>query len=619
MVHGHHHHLSAGSLGRSSSASNRKSNESDGKGVFSRVLGNLKRRSHEKDEKEEEESHVPAWKQRQDWIANYECTHHPDRPRVDKQTQEVLSDVEYAAKLQRLQERSERYHGLSHRRSKTPPRINTNIPNFSYSSKSPKSNRESARFGSIDSKAECPPNGHETSKEHNPRDTVSSSTVSPGAMTIQVYRASAMDRGPIVRHSTESNSNSNSSINQGPLLPRKAYNPNESRKHHDSRKASSSSHKKAASTDSRIATAAEPAHHRGLGITFSSSDPDTSSAQTALETDTSRRTSASLQSPRKCPWPDCGAVLVSAQEQKDNLCASCHEALYPRESAFFGPRDHKPAAATEGEMQALQALVGSRADTDSWESAGENKEQGQSVDRSPVMYDFKLQPAPLGKRRRLPGPGAGAEHRNRSERRLSHISRRMSIVSPLFASRSRRRRSSVQDTRTFAERKTAQADANVDTNGNGYVSSSKGKGKEKEKEPDSHDFYGYWSGGGVSSSGEEYHSFHSQSRSQSRSRSRSPNDDSSWTTDTLSTSSSDASAPLQPQASSNKDYSDIPRFVPPNTAERNSRDSALYQEIEDIIDSYIGDGRDKQRKASAVASFYTKEPTAVRMRREGFF
>ncbi|KAI2641633.1 hypothetical protein GGS26DRAFT_597431 [Hypomontagnella submonticulosa] len=599
MVHGHHRHLSAGSLRRSGSGSNRKSNGSDGKGVFSKVLGSIRRRSHEKQEekeqeKEEEETHAPAWKQRQDWIAKYECTHHPDRPRVDKRTQEVLTDVEYAAKLQRLQERSERYHGLSHQRSNTPPRINTNIPNFSYSSKSPKGNRESPPGLN---KTGWPPSGHKSPTDHDSGERDPISPVSPGAMTIQVYRASAMDRGPIIRHSSESKSN------QGPLLPRKAYNPNESHKKLVSRGSSSSHKRGGTSTDSR----APVQINRGLGITIYS-DLDSSSAQTTTTNNSSRRPSASLASPQKCPWPDCGAVLTTAQEKKDNLCASCHSALYPRESAFFGPSSD-PAAATDADLRALEALIGARVDT--------AEDRGQLVDRAPVAYEFKLQPAPRGKRRRrLPG----AEHRNRSERRLSHVSRRMSVVSPLSVNRSRQRRRSsnssnvVQDTRSFTERKTSQTDANTHTNNN--TDSSKGKDK------DSHNLFGYW--GSSSGSGDsEYHSFHT--RSPSRSHSPSPSD-ASWTTDTRSTcsSSDEEEASASPGNRDKHAADDFLHFVPPNTAERNSRDSALYQEIEDIIDSYTQDGgksatENEQRKADVVASYYAKEPTAVRMRREGFF
>ncbi|KAI0840008.1 hypothetical protein F5Y06DRAFT_308845 [Hypoxylon sp. FL0890] len=593
MVNEQQNHRSAGSLRRSGSSADRKHNSGSSSGsVLSRVLGSF-RHKHQEDKKRR----PSRPEEQQDWIANYKGTHRPDRPLVDKRFRTILPDDEYVAKLEHLQERNERFHGLSDRsRSKTPPPIQTNVPNFSYSSTSPKGTRGSPLSPTF-AKTEWQPVDEALL---NRRERALRSPISPETVTIQLYPESDLDRGRIVRHIARTTPQY--------LLPRKVYDPYESAAESSSQE--SLLKRKRSSADFPTGETVRRELHSPVHDDISSSSPgltrDSSPASpfrsrevispVTPEDESINRRFTSPEPPRTCPWPGCNAVLVTEQEKKDNLCANCHESLYPRESAFFGSNENQKPEIDDARLEALHALLGTRVDVARDVHVDRvHKGTARLVNSRFNTNEFKLQPAPTGRRRR---PSLGPRRNDGNE---SDIVRR---VSP-----SPRGRDHIgfQDARWYpSPRKTQDTKPKPKPKRDGQESDREARDFPRTGSPDHSDW--------------------------------------SWTTDSRSTETSDddtippyylrqkkykdpsvaatiSSSTNENERRGNKDKSG-PEPAPPTQREP-SRDTILYREIEEIIDCYttvddISTEEHERRKADAIASFYMKEPEAVEMRRKGF-
>ncbi|KAI1214848.1 uncharacterized protein F4807DRAFT_10114 [Annulohypoxylon truncatum] len=263
MIQEHHHDQGAGQERRVGSKHRLSSSGSSNNGsVISRVLGSFRQKiREERNKKKKKSSSLDFGEGHDDWAAvaaaNYQGTHHPDRPSQDKRVKTILSDDEYAAEIERMQERSQSHYntgvhydtgghyGADEQRaaSRTSSQL-TDLPNFSYSSKSPKHRKSSASPASPafpmfeghewPQPPREPPRENASMKDHfqyqhqpqappqPPQSQLQSvmSPVSPSARTIQVYNECSndvLDRGPIVRHIATTRPHL--------LLPRKAPSP----------------------------------------------------------------------------------------------------------------------------------------------------------------------------------------------------------------------------------------------------------------------------------------------------------------------------------------------------------------------------------------------------------
>ncbi|KAI1138762.1 hypothetical protein F5Y05DRAFT_350135 [Hypoxylon sp. FL0543] len=612
MVNEPYNHRSAGSLRRSGSNANRKHSSggsSNSGSVLSRVLGSFrhKRQEDKKSRPSKSEGH------QLDWIANYKGTHHPDRPLVDKRIRTILPDDEYAAKLERLQERNQISHGLNDRsKSATPPPIQTSIPNFSYSSTSPKGTRGSQLSPKF-TRTEWQPI-IDTTPPNTGNRTLRSPT-SPETVTIQLYPESDLDRGRIVRHIARTTPQY--------LLPRKAYDPDESAA--ESSPQESPHKRKRSSADFPAGKTVwheprSPIHGDSIppppDLTRDSSPAsptrsrEVRSPVTPVDEHRNHRF-ASPEPPRTCPWPGCNAVLVTEQEKADNLCASCHESLYPRESAFFGPNERREPEVDDARLEALHALLGTRVDVAKDVHVDEihTGTAARLVKSKFSTKEFKLQPAPAGRRRR---PSLGPRRDDGSRNDIA----RHASPSPLGRGG---QHIGFQDARWYpSPLRTPVSKPQPQPQSLPLLDTEENDGETR---------FLTRTGPGDSSNG------------------------SSWpTTDSRSAESSDDDddtgfrRPYEPGERNKDSYAATSNIPPPitnptTTDERRgnkgnpdpqpeqqrgpSRDTVLYREIEEIIDCYttVGDiaaEDNERRKADAVASFYAKEPEAVEMRRKGF-
>ncbi|KAI1415245.1 hypothetical protein F5Y13DRAFT_196593 [Hypoxylon sp. FL1857] len=612
MVHEHQHPRSTGSLSRKGSKANRNHNSSgsgSSGGVISRVLGSFRQKHREDKNRGSSRSEGDQ----QDWIANYKGTHRPDRPLVDKRIRTILPDDEYAARIEQMQERNQRYYGLGGQdRRPTPPPIQTSIPNFSYSSTSPKG----AKGNSLSPTTAWTEWRHIDSAPSSVVNPTPRSPISPETVTIQLYPESDLDRGRIVRHIARTAPQY--------LLPRKAYSPDEESAAESSPQGSLHKRKRSSAD---FPAAADPVHRQLRSPTHddrNSPPPDLTCDSSPISPSGSRNPLSPLTPvdehsprriaspepppPRTCPWPDCNAALLTEREKQDNLCAKCYEALHPRESEFFGPpRERRKPDVEDARLEALKALLGTRVDVAKDVHVDEIHTAAaptRLVNSRFNMNGFKLQPAPVGRRRR---PSLGPRRNDGSKGDIT----RHGIPSPPRSGD----HIGFQDARWYPSPRTTP-DINT-------------KPKPKAVEPPSQKELDREDGG-------------------SRSRTESPgNSDSSWTTDTRRTESSDDEGAVQhytlePEPKPrDKDVGDAATVASRTNNERRGdkgnpdsqparrgqqrrpRDTVLYKEIEDIIDCYttteeVSAEENERRKADAIASYYMMEPEAVEMRRKGF-
>ncbi|KAI1104323.1 hypothetical protein F4804DRAFT_352340 [Jackrogersella minutella] len=611
MVWRHHHHESAGLPRRVSSkhSRNHSNASSSGDSVLSRVL-NFRQKRREGKKKILQE---PA-KQQDDWSANYKGTHHPDRPRLDKRIRTVLPDDQYAAKLERMQEKSEKHYAQGERSgsmTSPPPRPQRS---FSHASKSPKGRRILSPPTSVELE-------RRPSKQHDDMNRTQGSSASPGARTPQENNATGLDRGRIVRHIAQTDPML--------LLPKTASDPDESstrsspRESFYKRKRSSSEYQSSETTHrhSRKSTIYENpnATTTGFGLAVHSparsprtappsppaSPKATPTSPPPADKDKDTKSRGFFPEPvRMCPWPGCNAVLATTQEKEGNLCTTCREALCPRESTFFDPRPSKPPVVKDEDLDTLKAVVGTRVSiAENVRIRGHPRGSAKLVDSKFSISGFKLGPPPLGK-----GPRPSQVRRSEDENMGGQASPSHS------SSPDRSKHIGFQDVRwsppspkMVKKPLTILHLPMVEEN-----SEREHNGSDRSRSPDTN--------GG------------------------------SWTTDSLSTESSDGEsashraephspphspphqdslvAPLARQNSSSPPHQgrapSAQLVAVRETHHRQpSRDSILYREIEDIIDCYTlveenSDEEKERRKASTIASFFEKEPEAVEMRKKGF-
>ncbi|KAI1659045.1 hypothetical protein F4813DRAFT_37249 [Daldinia decipiens] len=599
MVHENRRHRSAGSARKSSFTTSLRRNSSGS--FISRVLGSFRHKHHE--EKGKKTSAQETGEQ-QDWIANYRGTHHPDRPRVDKRTQEMVSDEEYAARLGWIRGKSQGHCEPSdHNRPSQAP-----VPNFSYSSTSPRSNRMSSMSPTFAETGQ-PSRDWAPSKEAATTDPTLVSPVLPGVGAIRTYNASSLDRGPIIRYSEGSEK-------RAPPPPRKISATSQHSKRRGSR--GSMLGGKRTETDVEITNLPNrktktpmyngyPISEHAPGLILNSSP-------------------TSPAAPLTCPWRGCYAVLSTAQEKEDNLCTTCREALFPRESAFFGP---SPTVIQNTHLKTLQALTGSPNTTN---------EHGQTRTERSSARSFKLLPAPRGKRR--------------------HI-----IEARRMASNEGDNDDGHGDSSSDSEKESGN-----ETDGSAWSTFSPDSNQQaslgiQDASPFSPLHEGIFGtsprslgirfNGGIEHG--DNHTYENGGREEveeSLSPHTKPPSDKSWTTDLQSTSSSSGDELASPYSDVDMETALRDLYPPPliariQSGERvsqpqrpsnvyRSRDTLLYREIEDIIDCYAypeetktktktGPGPDiaeqeqeqERHKADAAATYFADESEAE-MRRSGF-
>ncbi|KAK6951868.1 hypothetical protein Daesc_006393 [Daldinia eschscholtzii] len=640
MVHEHHRHRSVGSPRKSSFSTGLRRNSSAS--LLSRVLGSFRRKSHEGKGKKTSSAGKGKEDHQRDWIANYKGTHHPDRPRVDKRTQEMMSDEEYAAQIRRMQERSQRHYGLSDDHGRTPQ---SPVPNFSYSSMSPRSNRISSLTPTYTEPRWLPEEDRPPPKDNAIADFVLSSPVSPSTRTIQIFNASALDRGPIIRYSDESN-------RRVSPLPEKtssfATQPSEGRRSSGGSKINRTAvdidmsqllNRKPKTSISSPSPTSEfaPGLILNSSPTLAPRTPSTSAANT------NSPLSPSPSPPRTCPWRGCHVILTTAREKKDNLCTRCYESLCPRESAFFGPSP--PSTVQDTHLETLQALVGATAGTDeeyAYATAGSTTHrQHARFDRRFSVGSFKLLPAPRGKRRQVfearQRAGSGGSSSDGSDKESGNESDG-SIWSTSLSARAAHHHHHLYpplnlnlnpQTQTQAQDTISPIPPLRRSSSFGHISQpTNPRLLNNEEEADK------------------------------------PPTDNSWTTDTrassLSSSSSSFNGPVSPYSdpdihatrdlypspliarvqSTDQTQAQVHVFEPPLPLPLRqqkqqqpqsgiylpSRDTLLYREIEDIINCYAGTqhiagtaGREPSKPdVDAIASLFTDDTEALEMKRKGF-
>ncbi|KAI0852408.1 hypothetical protein F5Y00DRAFT_195171 [Daldinia vernicosa] len=613
MVDERHRHRSAGSPRKSSFTAGLKRNNSSGS-IFSRVLGSFR---HKNNGDKGKKTSAQDKEERQDWMANYKGTHHPDRPLVDKRTQEVVSDEEYAARLGWVREKSHIRYDLSDPGG--PPQAP--VPNFSYSSMSPRSHRTSFVFPTF-TKTGQPSRDRAPSREISPTNPGVASPILPGVGTIRIYNASALDRGPIIRYSEGSGR-----LRSPP--PRKMS---------DGRQPSGR-------RGSRASMLGEKRTMAGIDIT----DPPKREPKTSAYNGSSAskhtpglilNSSPTLPSgPQTCPWRGCHAVLGTAQEKKDNLCTICHEAIYPRESAFFDPPP-PPRAVPDTHLETLHALTGSPTTADAGHTQARTiRRRPAGLDKRSSVEGFKLQPAPRGKRRHIAearrssaGDDSDSDSDTGSEKESGNETGRS--VWSAFSSSDHEQQTSpgTQDADSFSPLHEGifgssprirswgiRFSEGVKNDGSDHMDENGNKGEEGEEEED-----------------EELISPHTKAPS-----------DKSWTTDDYSTSSSsnnnsneDLMFPFSdpdmettrelypPPLLQNGERAAAHQPRRPSQLYHRPRDTLLYRDIEDIIDCYAdpeetttgtAEHRHESRKADAVGSYFVAGGSeAEEMRRRGF-
>ncbi|OTA67409.1 hypothetical protein K449DRAFT_215304 [Hypoxylon sp. EC38] len=599
MVHEDHHDRSTGSDGRKGSNANRQHNSgSNNNGsVLSRVLGSF-RQKHQEDKKISSQSKG----QQEDWITNYKRTHHPDRPLVDKRTRTILPDDEYADRIERMQERNQRYYGLNDRSPTSPP-LQANVPNFSYSSTSVKGMKGSPLS------PDFPRTGWQSvdGALSTSRDRTLRSPVSPKIVPILSSPEGDLGRGRIVRHIARTRPEY--------LLPKKIYDGDESSAESSPRESLHEKERSSADFPEAETVRREPRSpvHSYINSSPPSLIRDSSLASSLISQEiatpvtpvdqSSNPNFAPQEPPRTCPWAGCDAILITEQEKTDNLCADCHEALYPRQSAFFGSDDKPKPEVDEAQLEALHALLGTRIDVAKDVHVDEIRGRtARLVSSRFTMNGFKLQPAPPGKNRR-PALGPRQNEANRGG-----FARQISPSTSAYGNHI-----GFQDARWFPSPQLQK------------TPNTKPRPKAKAAEEPSRELPG----------------------SQYSISSQDSNDSDSWTTDPYTTESSsdnDRALHHREPGPKNKDTGAIANIASTSRNEkqgnkgnpkpglqparrekhhRPSRDTVLYREIEEIIDCYItADDMDaeynERRKADAIASYYEKEPEAVEMRRKGF-
>ncbi|KAI4867226.1 hypothetical protein F4820DRAFT_468046 [Hypoxylon rubiginosum] len=440
------------------------------KGVFSKVIGSLRNKHH--GEKRKTDGSEKQQQQDESWTANYKITHHPDRPRIDKRSAKERTEREYANEIHRMQKRSQLHYELDHDgsrsmdrsmdrstdRSMTPPRplpppqqtVQTSTPNYSPMSRMGSQPSSPYSPPTASDKPQWSPSGDRGPMQRHNR--VPSEPLSPGTMTIQVYRGSLVDRQASRPCSAEPEHG------QGPLLPRKVYDPNESyakqalRDSGYARKASSSSnstadsqaanntvHRKAPSANLHSTAAAFSIPRTSSPISYNSPATPPQRAVRSLE-NTHSTTSTRIYSPSRpstsspynsssskgkkpapappktktCVMPGCAAPLLTDLDREQNVCAPCRKEY--RQSTFDAAAATTtdaapPPAPLAADLATLRALVGGLDNVDGGGSSGNNT-RVTALERGPPARlvnkatsnfradPFKLQPAPPGKRRR---------------------------------------------------------------------------------------------------------------------------------------------------------------------------------------------------------------------------
>ncbi|KAL7625097.1 hypothetical protein AAE478_004311 [Parahypoxylon ruwenzoriense] len=674
MTHEHHLHLrrSTGSRRSTQGISRQVSSGSDSRSVISRLLGSLQHKNHEK-----KQAPLVTEERQPDWVANYKITHYPDRPLVDKRTKERLSEDDYAVMLERIQERNQRYHGLSGNRGRRrTPNLQTDAPNVGYSSERLKRssyNRErpltpaSAKIERLSPADRASLHkGSDSIRSRAPR-----SPVSPGARTIRVYRGSAVDRGPIVRRTAERD--------KLPLLPNKAFDPEKSHTENGPQEKNSADfHQAKAETVREVviphsyagpnATTPDlvlnsppisaPAHQAAVGLT-ESVDTGGDTAQSSNASDLSTLSPKTLAI---CPAPGCGALLTTNQETRENLCANCR--LSYQRCTLFLDGTRTPVIVVDDDDEdddfgTFQALAGTKVDLSGRIRVTEIQQRVVEVaapapavpklrSKFSAVDNFKLQPPPESKRwrkqrkqERSQGPWDRESSGRDSSREDDNEGAKRTSSSPPScppSSSSDHGHIALQLAgwaATSAQKATPKTRSDtIDVESEGEGGEQKGENGSLGTAEESYDASSWTTESPPtgSSSGDNIRSdyFEEQPKGEDPNHDRNH----SHTASAISTLAADKSVRSKDEDSSNtrqrRRTEDWER-----KARRAIRNSAVNRElgsiIDDIIDCYLmadaeadADAADRKseeherRKASVIAAYFAEVPEEVEMKQKGF-
>ncbi|KAI0011145.1 hypothetical protein F4779DRAFT_244072 [Xylariaceae sp. FL0662B] len=607
----HSRHLSTGSRRSNQSGESTNSNGS----IVSRVLGSFR---HPKKPRCEDQppSQAEADKKNnnsnssKNWVTDYKPTHYPDRPRVDKRTRTKLSDAEYADSIQKMQKRSQRYYHHAGSRRRTPTSLQTNVPNFSYSSRSPKSNRESPPALAFARTEWLPPPRDNRDRDRGSRSAESEegknrnigedSPCSPGAVEIQVYHEESLGPGIGI------------SVRETPDCekprPSKAFEPAEPAETRKPR--GRTGHQRRSSSAPRRTTAVR-ASATSVYLDPIPSSPSVSNTDLTSDSlpETSTTTSVTTVNPptpppaepRRCPMPGCGTPLTTDADKRHNLCGGCRRELQPRESTFLaaGARE----SSNFDDEEDAGSVVIAQADLKTFRALGDarvnivdNKTRATERQRPECLAskfsgggpkDFKLQ-APPPPRRGRGKLRVVATRRGRSRSRSK--------------SRSRRKVSSASSSRSSEHSHIGFQLANWGDGGEGK--------KETPEQASEVPALEVEEGGGLTSADDE-----------------SLRTTSSWSTGlrtSVGTFGGDpgrrrgAGGPAAPPKGGNCQDAPVVRV------RANSGDDHIYREIDEIIECYVNaevmsPEQNEHRKADAIASYFAEDPEDVEMKKKGFF
>ncbi|KAI0166831.1 hypothetical protein GGR52DRAFT_76138 [Hypoxylon sp. FL1284] len=687
---------SEGSKGSHGGAAGSASERSSGsRSVLSRVIGSFRQNKPQQQQRNEKKPKTTATTTSgtdDDWMASYKITHHPDRPRVDKRTARERSNQEYAAEIRRMQERSQRHYELSHpggpgivgydrnltrTRTRTPsppppppipplrkppeqmvqappnsgrsyglyPRSRTaeNSRRLPYSDPAPPIREARGPSPPAGNQRRARPRQQQQRDWAPPRPPRPSSVQSPGAMTIQVYRESAVE------------GEEEQEQEQPPLLPRKTYDPHAraraqtTRDSGYARTASESSSSSSSSVDSQAAAAVAALRmsaavaHRPSPPTSMSSAPWSSPfgppphappsyplphPTRPLNNADSDDEDEDDDEARTCVMPGCGAALLSTRDREQNVCGPClkqyRQSTFDAAASSFSSllsRTPAPVPPASSDLATLAALVGtaglvdrSHDEENTCVTPLEERRRGCPPARlllNPARsnfgsHAFRLQPAPPGRKRQ--------QQRQRQPMRLDGYGGGVSTpVAPVSAwSYST---SGVSSRGVVDQQQQQQQQQQHVAYQDGRLQQSSRKLWNEPQPPAPASASSSWTSETPPKS--------------SRSEDADDNDDATVIDPSPLSEDFDEEnlriAPLVPAGAR------VPPPSPPRESDSWSsagrypvRATVLYQDIDDIIDIYVQANKDgcggeaERRRAEAVASYYEREPEEVEMRRKGY-
>ncbi|KAI5865532.1 hypothetical protein GGS23DRAFT_431826 [Durotheca rogersii] len=404
--------------------------KSENAGIVSRALGYFWHKSHEK-----QQSPPPQPNARQsDRMANYEITHHPDRPPSDRREMPALSEFEYAARIEKIQIQNLRHYEIPGNRARySPPGSGVGRPNVAISPRydggsvvydgrssfelRAEAEREWLSFGEWAAPAE---------RSDGAESPVVGHAASPGSATIQVYRESDANRDSVVGYPAERE--------ESFLLPAMTFRPSEPPPPRSTWELggeyewSSRIEFHRAQAAAALEAGPRPTYATSCNITrkttlsltdiahFRSPHEVGYPAAFAADNDFDL-TDEVIDEPSYtyaappvllCPAPGCNAVLAMTKEKIENLCISClatyrqyaplDSPVSPPHSRFASPPYTPTPYSSDGDAPSIaHAQAGSRLSLVEHLRAAKSRVAAASRLSCWLRDSFRLQPPPASK------------------------------------------------------------------------------------------------------------------------------------------------------------------------------------------------------------------------------